>query len=62
VKDRVSYVHVVASKCSQNHFISEQYKTVNYLSYISFKIAPVCNYKLLPATVKLLETCLEAIL
>jgi len=37
-------------------------KKHNYLSYISFKIAPLCKYTLLPATVKLLETFLEAIL
>jgi hypothetical protein len=34
----------------------------NYLSYISFKIAPLWNYTLLPATVKVLETFLKAVL
>ena len=43
-------------------FVSEKYKTAQSLSYISFKIAPLCKYTLLPATVKLLETFLEAIL
>jgi len=59
------YVYVVASKCSWNHFISQKYQTAkqyNHLSYISFKIVPLCNYTLLPATVKVLETFLEAIL
>jgi hypothetical protein len=43
-------------------FVSEKYKTAQSLSYISLKIAPLCKYTLLPATVKLLETFLEAIL
>jgi len=46
---------MVASKCSQNYFIFEKKKKkkkVNHASYISFKIAPLCNYTLLPATVK----------
>ena len=37
-------------------------KQHNHLSYISFKIAPLCKHALLTATVKLLETFLEAIL
>ena len=53
---------MVASNCSQNYFISEKYKKYKHLNYISFKIAPLCNYALPPATVKVLETFLEAIL
>jgi len=34
----------------------------NNFSYISFKIIPSCNYTTLPATVKVMETFLEAIL
>jgi len=54
--------YVVASICSRNHLISEKYKTVNHSSHISFKIFALCNYTLLPATVKVLETFLEAML
>jgi hypothetical protein len=35
-------------------------KQYNHLSYISFKIVPLCNYTLMLATVKVLETFLEA--
>jgi hypothetical protein len=34
----------------------------NNLSYIPLKIVPLCDYRLLPATIKVLETFLEAIL
>jgi hypothetical protein len=37
-------------------------KQYNQLSYISFKIVPLCKYTVLPATVNVLETFLEAIL
>jgi hypothetical protein len=37
-------------------------KEYNYLSYVSFKIAPLGNYTLVSATVKALETFLESIL
>jgi len=37
-------------------------KQYNSLSYISLKILPQCNYILLPADVKLLETFLEVVL
>jgi len=37
-------------------------KEYNHLSCISFKMVPLCNYTLLPATVNFLETFLEAIL
>jgi hypothetical protein len=53
---------VVASKCYQDHFISDKYKEHNNLTYISFKMVPFCNYTLLPATVDVLETFLEAVL
>jgi hypothetical protein len=52
-------MYVVVSKPLRNHFISEKYKLYNHLSYISFNL---CNYTLLPTTVKVLETFLEAIL
>jgi len=55
-------IYMVASKCSWNHFISEKYKIVQYSMYSSFKIVPMCNYTLLPETVKFLETSLEFIL
>jgi len=37
-------------------------KQYNHLRFISFTVVPSCNYTLLPATVKMLETFLEAIL
>ena len=55
-------LYTVALKCSWNHFIFEKYKTVQSFSYISFKMVPSCKYTLLPVTVKVLETFLEAIL
>jgi hypothetical protein len=54
--------HVVASKCSGKHFISEKYKIVQSFKLYCFKIVFLCNYTLLPATAKTLETILEAIL
>jgi hypothetical protein len=56
-------LRVVASECSRNHFISENYKAVQ-----SFKLSFLQNSArvqlstLLPETVKVLETFLEAIL
>ena len=37
-------------------------KQYNHLSNTSFKIVPLCNYTLLPTTVRVLESFLEAIL
>jgi len=37
-------------------------KQFNYLSFIPFKIVHLCNYTLLPVTVEVFETFLEAIL
>ena len=37
-------------------------KQYDHLSYISFKTVTFCDYTLLPATLKVLETFLEAIL
>ena len=37
-------------------------KEYNSLSYTSLKIVPKCNYILLPADIKVLETSLEVIL
>jgi len=57
-------IYVVSSKCSWYHSISKKYvqKQYNNLNHISFKIVPLCNCTLLPATVKVLETFLEDIL
>jgi hypothetical protein len=50
-------------KYSRNRFISEKKtKQYNQLSYSPFKIVPLCNNTLLPATVKFMGTFLEAIL
>ena len=56
--------YVLSLKCSRNHFFPpwEIQKKYNHLSYISFKIVPLCNYTVLSATVKVFETFLEAIL
>ena len=59
----LSLIPAVASECSRNHFISQRHKTEkHHLIYIYFKIVPLCNCTLMPATIKLLETTLEAIL
>ena len=55
-------IYVVASKCPRKRFISAKYKQCNHLNYSSFKIVPLRTYTLLSATVKVLETFLEAIL
>jgi hypothetical protein len=49
VHSMIYQICMVASKCSQNYFISEKYKTDHY---ISFKIVPLCNSTLLPVTVR----------
>ena len=46
---------MIASECSQNHFISETYKEYSHLNYISFQIVPLCNYALLSEAIKVLE-------
>ena len=53
-------LHVIASKFSWNHFISERYKN-NTVIEVKFA-SNLCKYTLLPATVKVLEKFLEAIL
>ena len=53
--DITSLIYMVASECSQNHLISETYKEYSHWSYNSFKIVPLCNYTLLPETIKVLE-------
>jgi hypothetical protein len=53
---------MITSKCSWNHFISKKYKTVQSFELHFFKIVPLCNYILIPVTVNVLETFLEAIL
>ena len=53
------FTYVVASNCSRNPFISEKYQTVQSFQLISFNL---CKSALLPTTVQMLETFLEAIL
>ena len=61
IRENYSFLtYVVALQCVRNHFISEKYKTVQSFKLISFRIAPMCNYILLPAPVKVIETFLEA--
>jgi len=56
-------LNVVASEYSLNYFMSDRYKTIrSFKLCFLLKIVPLCNYILLPATVKVLETFLEAIL
>ena len=52
---------IVASKYNRKHFMrnTEHY---NNLSYVSFKIVPLCKYTPVAASVKTLEAFLEAIL
>ena len=52
---------MAAAKCSRNNFISEKHQTVQSLKLLSFKVVTLCNYTLLPATVEVLGTFLEAI-
>ena len=54
--------HVVASKCSWHNFISDQCKTVQLFRLLYFRIVSLCDFTLMPATVKVLETFTEAIL
>jgi hypothetical protein len=53
---------MAASKCSRNHSISETHKTVQSFKLHLLQTVPLSNYKRLTATVKVLETFLEAIL
>jgi len=55
-------IYLVDSKCSQNRILSEKYKTVQLAKLHPFKVIPLCNYTLLPETVKLLEQFVETIL
>ena len=55
-------MYVVALKWSRYHFISEKYRIVIHISYISFKLVPLCEYALCSATVEVMKTLLEAIL
>jgi hypothetical protein len=50
-------IYAVASKCAWNYFICEKEKqySTNILSYVFFKTIPLCNYTILPATVKVSE-------
>jgi hypothetical protein len=54
--------HVGASKCCRNHFISEKYKTVQSFKLYCLQNISLFNCTILPTTVNLLETFLEAIL
>jgi hypothetical protein len=55
-------IYMVASECSRNHLTSGNYKTINPLSHISFKIIPSCNYTLLTVVVQVMEIFVGAIL
>ena len=55
-------IYMVTSKCSRNHFISKKCKTEQSFKLHFFKIVPLCDYTLIPVTVNVLETFLEAIL
>ena len=46
----------------ESHYFFRYTKKYNHMSYSSFKIVPLCNHTLLLATVKVLETILEAVL
>ena len=54
--------YVVNSKCFRNHFIFQKYKSVQSFQQHFLQNSPLCNNTLLPATVRLLESFLEAIL
>jgi hypothetical protein len=49
-------------ECSPDHFISEKYKTVPSFKLYFLLNSPLCNYAVLPATIKVLKTFLQAIL
>jgi hypothetical protein len=55
-------VYMVDSECSQNHYTSVKYKTVQSFKLHCLQSSPLCNYTHLPVTVKVLATFLEAIL
>jgi len=55
-------VYVAASDFSLNYLYLRNTKKYNHLRYIAFKIVQFGNYTFLPATAKVLETFLEAIL
>jgi hypothetical protein len=55
-------IYIAASKCSSNHSISETHKTVQSFKLNLLPAVSLSNYKCLSATVKVLETFLEAIL
>jgi len=56
------YYYVVASNVPGITLLLRNTKQYNHLGYISFKIVPLSNYTLLPATVQMLRTALEVIL
>jgi hypothetical protein len=53
--------YVIASKRSGIGLFMRNTKQNHHLSYISFKLVPLCNYTLLSETVNELETFLEVI-
>jgi hypothetical protein len=55
-------LYAVTSKCSWKHLSLINTKHYNYINYIYFETVTFCNYTLLPATVKMLATFLDAIL
>jgi len=52
---------MVLSTCSQNRTISGNTNEYIHVRYISSNIVPLCKYTLLPATVQVLKSFLEAI-
>jgi hypothetical protein len=60
--NKKNVIYMVASKCSRNHSNSETHKTLQPFKLHLLQKIPLSNYNRLPATVKVLETFLEAIL
>ena len=60
VHSMIYQICMVVSKCSQHHFISEKYKTVQSLHFL--QDSPLLQLHTSAVTVKVSETFLEAIL
>jgi len=61
-QDRFTFTYVVVSECSQNRFIFDKCKTVQSFKLHFLQNIFLCDCTRLPATVKVLETFLEAVL
>jgi len=55
-------MYVLTPQCSRNHFISKKHKTIHSFKLHVLQNGPLVEHTLLSATVKVLETFLEAIL